>query len=374
MHVRDLAMGTDASRYQVHVAMPEDGGHVAASDLVRAGVAVHAVPMAAGLSLSALAQIRTLVAGAALVHVHGARAALYGRLAALSLGRSRPRLVYTIHGFAAPHYRWPKRSVLVALERALSGVTDTYVAVCRAERESFLGADIRVSARMCVVLNGIDVGRVAEEAQHHEAVRASLGLSSADRILITVCRLYKPRDFRTLLSALRRVVDTCPRAHLLIVGDGPYRSDIGTLLSALGLTDHVHLLGLRRDVPALLGAAQAFVLSTAQWEGLPLTVLEAMAAGLPVVASDVGGVCEAIDDGQTGYVVPPPSPEALAERLVGLLGDEPRAKEMGQRGQARACAHFTVKRMVAETMDVYERTLARRLAASQAATHTPGEA
>jgi len=113
-------------------------------------------------------------------------------------------------------------------------------------------------------------------------------------------------------------------------------------------------LGFRRDVPALLGASDLFVLSTDLWEGLPLTILEAMAAGLPVVASRVGGTPEAVEDGETGLLVPPKDPVALEEAMYSLLSNPAKAAAMGQAGRERVARYFTLERMVQEIAAIYE--------------------
>ncbi|MBC7317014.1 MAG: glycosyltransferase, partial [Chloroflexi bacterium] len=169
----------------------------------------------------------------------------------------------------------------------------------------------------------------------------------------TVCRLYKPRDFTTLLRAfqgLSRRVDV----HLLIVGDGPYRPEVEALIKALSLEERVTLLGFRRDVPALLGASDLFVLSTDHWEALGLAILEAMAAGRPVVASRIGGIVEAVSEGEAGLLVPPKDPVALEEAMYSLLSDPAKAAAMGQAGRERVARYFTLERMVQEIGAIYE--------------------
>jgi glycosyltransferase involved in cell wall biosynthesis len=157
-----------------------------------------------------------------------------------------------------------------------------------------------------------------------------------------------------LLYAFRRVQDALPHAHLLIVGDGPLRAQVEQWVQSLALQNHVHLLGMRRDVPQILAATNIFVLSSRGWEGLPLTVLEAMASSLPVVASDVGGTREAVINQQTGYLFPPGDMVALADHLQTLASDPALAQQMGQRGLVRVKEFFTLERMVRETAARYE--------------------
>jgi glycosyltransferase involved in cell wall biosynthesis len=333
--------------------MPLDGGNVTAEDF--ADLPFHEVDIAAGFSLEAVRRIRALASEVDIVHMHGARAALFGRLAAL--GKGRPRVVYSIHGFAAPHYRWPKRQMLLFLEWWLGRVTDLWVCVSRAERDALLAAGLYDPNRVRVVLNGIDWRKFAGWSAQRQQTRQSIGIPTDAFVVTTVCRLYRPRDFYTLLEAFRGVRAALHDAHLLIVGDGPQRAQVEGWITSLSLQTSVHLLGLRRDVPQILGATDVFVLSSRGWEGLPLTVLEAMASGLPVVASDVGGTREAVTHQETGYLFAPGDVAALSAHVLGLATEPLLAKQMGQRGLARVRELFILERMARETADLYEQVL-----------------
>ncbi len=360
VHVRDLALGLDRTRFSAHIAMPEDGGNVSRKDFRRAGVPFHRVDIAEGFSLRAVQHIRSLAADMDILHVHGARAALFGRLAAMSLGRQRPLVVYTIHGFAAPHYSLPRRQALLSVERWLARVTEQWICVSHAERDALLAAGLADASRTQVIWNGIAPERFAGVTKQRHAARVALDVPPDAFVLTTICRLYRPRDFPTLLHAFREVQRAVPHAYLLIVGDGPLRAQIERWLESLTLQDHVRLLGMRRDVPRILGATDVFVLSSKGWEGLPLAVLEAMASALPVVASDVGGTREAVMDGQTGYLFAPGDVAALAHHARALAKDPRLAQQMGRRGLVRAREYFAAERMVRETAALYEQLLRGR--------------
>ncbi|MEE9617353.1 MAG: glycosyltransferase family 4 protein [Anaerolineae bacterium] len=352
-HVRDLALGLDPARFAVQVAMPEDGGNVRRGDFEAAGIPFHRVDIAAGFSLKALWRIRRLAARADILHVHGARAALFGRLAAVSLGWRRPHLAYTIHGFAAPHHPQLRRGLLLVIERALAPLTECVIAVCRAEREALLAAGVARSVQVQVVWNGVHVTRFQDVRLERAAWRAAQGVPPDAFLITTVCRLHKPRDFDTLLWAFRLVTEACSSAHLLIVGDGSLRSQIEQQIGALSLTQRVTLSGWRDDLPAVYSASDVYTLTTWGWEGLPLTVLEAMAAGLPVIATSAGGVPEAMVNGETGLLVARCDVEELAKALRTLIEHPVQRRTMGAAGRARAEIHFTVGRMVAETTTIY---------------------
>lgn len=358
VHVRDLATHLDPAQFQVTVVMPEDGGHVTRADFEPYGVEFIPLALASGFHLGALLTLRRLAAQADVMHLHGARAALFGRLAAAMLGKRRPRVIYTIHGFAAPHYAWPRRRLLLALEHLLSRWTDRIIAVSEDERRTFLSTSTGCPPnKVYVVRNGISL-LPFQDLPCRDVIRQKLGLPLGVPVVITVCRLYKPRDFTTLLYAFQRLVQQ-KEAHLVIVGDGPYRPRIEGTIEALHLNNRVTLVGFRHDVPRLLGVSTLFVLSTALWEGLPLTILEAMAAGLPVVASRVGGTPEAVEDGKTGLLVPPKDPPALAEAMHRILSDPALAEAMGRAGRARVERLFTVERMVREISAIYREERAK---------------
>jgi glycosyltransferase involved in cell wall biosynthesis len=362
-HVYDLATHLDASRFEVEVAMPEDGGNVTATDFVEHGVKFHALAIAGGFSVAAVQQLRRLMVGADLVHLHGARAALFGRLAAATLGGQRPRVVYTIHGFAAPHYAPPRRQLLLGVEQTLAPLVDRFIAVSHHEKGALVAAGVTQPDRVCVVWNGIDIARFQAEATDVATVRAALGVPLEATLLTSVCRLFKPRDFDTLLRAVRQVVDgklheRAPDVHLLIVGDGPLRAEIEAQVATLGLTQHVTLAGWRRDLPAIYAASDIFVLTTWGWEGLPLTVLEAMAAGKAVVASRAGGIPEEVVEGETGLLVEQQNVAALAAGLAKLVVSPETRARAGQAGQARVAAHFSLPVMVENTAAVYAQLLA----------------
>jgi len=355
VHMRDLVRHLDHGQFAVSVAMAEDGGNVTAEDFAEYEVACHRLDIAGGLRLRPLLHLRRLLQheGYDILHCHGARAALYGRLAVALLGARRPKVIYTIHGLAAPHYTWPKRSTLLLAERLLAPLTDAFIGVCEAERAALVAAGLGPSDRAFVVRNGIDTARFKQVSPNRAECRTVLGIPASGPLITTVARMYFPKDFDTLLRAFDMVRAERPEAHLLIVGDGPYRPRVEAQIGKLDLGHNVTLAGIRRDVARILAVSDVFVLSTTEGEGLPLTILEAMASALPVVASDVAGIGEAVVHGETGIIVPPKDPTALSESVLELLTNEEKATTLGQKGLARVLESFTVEKMVRETAAIY---------------------
>jgi len=356
VHVRDLTRILDSNRFYVTVAMAEDGGNVTATDFTDYNVPFHRLDIASGPALAALLKLRGLLREKSfdILHCHGGRGAFYGRMAAALLRGGRPRVVYSIHGFTAPRYGFVKSRILLGLERLLVPFTDAFIAVSEAERKDFLAAGFARPERVHLVRYGIDTGRFADVVIDKGEQRTALGVPVRAALVTTVCRLYFPKDPYTLLKAFAMVRAQCSHAHLLIVGDGPYRPQVESLITELGLTTDVTLAGFRRDIPEILAGSNIFVLSTTAGEGLPITILEAMSSGLPVVASDVTGVKEEVMHEETGLIVPPTNPVALSEALLALLSDEQRASAMGSEGRRRAEKLFALERMAQETMGIYD--------------------
>ena len=355
--VRCLVKGLATNEFESIVIMPDDGGHVSEKDLAEVGAALYRFQLDRGFDLKEFWRLRRFVRGGQfdIVHVHGARAAVWGRLAAL--GPHRPRIVFGVHGLSIVHYTGLKRTLLVGLERALRLMTDATVCDSNVERADVVKWKIAAPDKARVIWNGIDLERLLKPPHDRAAARSQLHLTDDSPTLVTVCRLNKPRDFDTLLAGMARIVQQCPDAQLLIVGDGPLRPQVEALIEHYHLPQHVRLLGLVRHVGAILAAADIAVLITAGWEGLPLSALEAMAMGRPLIISDVGGNREAVLDGETGYVIPPRDVSAFVRAALDLIRDPAKARTMSEAGAHRAQQHFSLQIMAAQVTDVYRSLL-----------------
>lgn len=352
----DLAHGLAGRGFRVEVAMPADGGTIGPANFTPAGIPFHEVAIHEGFSAGAVRQVRELLAGVDLVHMIGARAALFGRLAALTRATMRPRLVYAIQGFALPFYPQPRRGILLGIERALAPLVDRYLAVSHAEKAALVGAGVAAAGRVEVVWNGIDLARFSAAGHDRAAERARLGVPAERCLLTMVCRLYKPRDFATLLTAVAQTRQQAPHLHLLIVGDGPQRSEVEAQIAALDLGGAVTLAGWQTRLPEIYAASDIYTLTTWGWEGLPISVLEAMAGGLPVVATRAGGIPEIVRPAN-GFLVNRRDATGLAAALVELACDPGLRARMGAAGRRIAQTEFSVAQMVAATAGVFARVL-----------------
>ncbi len=345
-HVRDLAQGLSCQHYLTSVAMPDDDGIVKAADFTSHGVTFHPITGKIG-------PIRALATQADILHCHGARAAFWGRLATMALGARRPKIIYSIHGFMIPHYPWPRRLLLTLQEKMQARQVDQYIAVSHAERETLRRAGLGNDDNVAVVWYGIEVEQFEKSTVDRKALRARFGIKPDDVLLIMICRFFWPRDFPTLLYAFRQAVSQIPNVRLLLVGDGPWRPQIKLLLDKLDLQQQVIMPGMRQDIVDLLHAAEVFVLTSGGGDGLPISILEAMAAARPVIATATDGIPEEVIAGETGFVPPLHDVTALAQAMVHLAEDANLRQTMGLAGQQRARAHFRKEQMVAKISPLY---------------------
>ena len=328
------------------------------TDLQRAGGAVHLLNRRPGFDWRCARRLAALVRRERidLVHAHQYTPFFYA-LAARHL-RSRPPILFTEHGRWFPDFPRPKRMLF---NRALLGRRDRVVGVGEAVRRALVVNEGIPAGRVRVIYNGVDLtpyGNPARDrATIRHSVRAELGIPDSALLLAQVARLDDLKDHATAVRAMALVVAAVPQAMLLIVGDGPERTKIERLVAQLGIGQCVRLVGTRGDVPEILQAADLFLLSSKS-EGIPLTVIEAMAARLPVVSTDVGGVGEIVVTGETGLLVPAGNDASLAAAAIELLQDAARRARLGEQGFRRAIDKFDEARMHRDYRALYAEMLA----------------
>jgi sugar transferase (PEP-CTERM/EpsH1 system associated) len=272
-----------------------------------------------------------------ILHTHNPHPHLVGSLAGALL--RLPTVLNTKHGRNKPGLR-----NVVRASRLASLLTNRVIAVSLDAASVATGIERVPRRKVQTIHNGIDLERfpLPDRTAYTGPIRA-----------IHVARLNVIKDQSTLLRAVREVVHRQPEFRLTIVGDGPIREELHSLCESLGLVGHVHFLGDRRDIPTLLANADLFVLSSIE-EGLSLTLLEAMASGLAVVATDVGGNREVVLHGKSGLLVPSRSPERLAEAILHLAHRPNVIREMGRQGRVLVEKHFNLKNTVRRYEDLYE--------------------
>jgi L-malate glycosyltransferase len=287
----------------------------------------------------------------ALVHAHQYTPFFYG--AAARLLCRRPPVLFTEHGRWFPDHPRPKR---ILANRLLLERRDRVVGVGEAVRRALIDNEGIPASRVGVIYNGIDLAAFANGVADRLPVRREIGAGPGDFVILQVARLDPLKDHATAVDAFAEVARRRPDARLVLVGEGPELPRIEEAIARHGLASRVRLLGLRTDVARLLRAADLFLLTSVS-EGVPLTVIEAMAAGLPVVATRVGGVSEVVEDGATGLLAPPGDAAALAEKVLTLADNCGLRVQMGARGRTRAAARFSETKMLAAYEHLYEEML-----------------
>lgn len=286
-----------------------------------------------------------------IVHTHSSKAGILGRWAGWMAGI--PIIVHTVHGWGHHDRQHPlMRHFLVLLERATQRITDKLIVVSPLNTEKGLADGIATPDKYVTIRSGIELDRFLQPSRSRAEMRAGLGIPLDVPVVGTVARLSPQKAPLDFVAAAAVVAAAVPEAHFVYVGDGPLRPQTEAAIAQAGLATRFHLIGLRRDVPELLTAFDVFALSSL-WEGLPRVLPQAMAAGLPVVATAIDGNAEAITDGINGRLVPPADPSALAEAVIALLRDPGTAHRTGQAGLARV-HEFSAAKMVDDIACLYE--------------------
>jgi len=282
-----------------------------------------------------------------LVHTHSSKAGILGRAAAASMGLHN--IIHSIHGFGfhsgqpAPVFRF-----FVDAERAMALTTRAFIAVSRANvAEAQARGILTRRHRVAVIRSGMDLVPFVRERERREAHRSELGLATDVPLFVSVANLKPQKDPKTVMAAMRPVVDALPGARLLYAGDGPLRTEVQAQIESLDLGAHVELLGWRSDVPRLMSAADVVVLGS-RFEGLPRSAVQAVAAGRPFAGTRVDGTPEIIRAGRDGYLVEPGRPRDLARVMLRAY----RSRPTDPRGLERL-VDWSTESLVEKQLDLY---------------------
>jgi glycosyltransferase involved in cell wall biosynthesis len=350
-HVIALLVGLRESGCQVAVACDADS--LVADTARDRSLPVYGITAYAGASPvragAGAIQLTTAINGfrPQIVHTHSFNAGLIGALS--TYFRHPARLVVTIHNYppmrAGALSVTTRSAVRLMLNRAARVVT-----VSDALRRDLLRLRPQASAKSLTIPNGIDTQ--AGPSVSPEETRRSLGIPTDVLLVGMVARLAPQKGIREFLHASRLLCDRHPTVRAVLVGSGPLWEEAERLHAELGLGDRLLLVGEAPSAREIMAALDVLVVSSIS-EGSSVVAMEAMALSKPVAATSVGGIPEVVADGETGLLVPPGDPAALAEAVLGLLADPERAGNMGARGRARAVEHFDVRTMIARTRDLY---------------------
>jgi sugar transferase (PEP-CTERM/EpsH1 system associated) len=340
--VVNLVRGFRGTPYRMLVVCLEEGGPFVA-EIEKLGGEVMVLGKKPGLSWRSIRQLAKYFRQeqVTIVHTHNPSPHFHGTLGAVLGGV--PIRVHTKHGRNYPHI---KKAVL--LNHVLSWFTDVLVPVSDNVGDVARQIEKVNPRKVRRIWNGVDTDQYQSEVRPPKPVVG------------TVARLSPEKDQQTMLAAFRVVADQLPEARLMFVGDGPCQADLKATAEKLGLTPQVDFLGARMDVPALLPTMSLFTLSSLS-EGISMTILEAMAAGRPIVATNVGGNREIVDPA-CGLIVPGRDPQVLGNAYLELLRDPVQSAKMGRAARQRVIDHFSLQAMVREYASLYEKLLEKKMA------------
>jgi glycosyltransferase involved in cell wall biosynthesis len=297
-----------------------------------------------------------------ILHTHTAKAGAVGRAAALLAGSARPPVVvHTFHGHVLRGYFTPNRArVFQQIEQTLARYSDALIAVSPQVRDDLVRLGVAPASKIAVIRLGLDLERrVATDSAARMSVRAELGVPAESFLIGWLGRMTEIKRAEDLLAAFAQLRGRGLDAYLALVGDGPLRGSLERVAGDLGIADRTRFVGFRESVGEFYSAFDAVALTSAN-EGTPVTVIEALASGLPVVATDVGGVSDVVHDRRSGFLVPASDVVAIAERLEKLAADEQLRARMGEAGRKFVVPRYSVPRLVDDVDRLYRTLLEQR--------------
>lgn len=350
--IETQVLGADRRRFELLVCSITSGGDLI-HRMSNAGARVFLLGKRRRGDITALTKLANLinVERVDLLHLHNAPGMFWGTLARMLSGRRIP-IVRTEHNPYLP-------ASLPRLYRILyphfTKRARRVICVSEVVRRSFAAAFPDLADRYVALPNGIRVQDYDKLPPRHEC-RAAFHLSPGERLIGTVGRMSPVKNHRLLIEAFARVRERVPDVNLAIIGEGELRAKLADYAADLGVSEYVSLVKESRMIDYFYGALDVFVLSSSS-EGMPLTLLEALASGVPVVATEVGGIPEVVESGTTGYLVPKGSAEFLAKRIIELLQDPAKAQSMALAGRTMVREKFPAEKMVAGIERLYEAVL-----------------
>jgi len=363
LHVILLTAGLREHGYETRLVVgreaPHEGNFFALA--AQKGVTCLSLP-ALGREIRPLADLRALFALHRLirdfrphiVHTHTAKAGLLGRVAAV-LARV-PVIVHTYHGHVLRGYFGPLRTSLFrAIERILAPFSHALIAVSDSVRQDLVALRVASASRIRVIPLGLELLPLAGVLPRGD-LRREAGVPDSAPLVGIVGRLVPIKDLGTFLRAAAQVRRALPAVRFAIVGDGQERSLLETECERLGLSEVLHFHGWRRDMRAVYGDLD-LVVNCSLNEGTPVALIEALAAGRPVIATRVGGTPDLLAQGQFGVLVPPADPQSLASAIIETLGSAQESDVRARAGQAHVLAHHSVERLVSDVDLLYRELL-----------------
>ena len=376
IHVTNLNSGLDPDRYvSLLVSGTENPGEGSLRDLAEsAGVEVTVIPQirsAASLGprdVLALFKLYRLMRRERpqIVHTHESKAGFLGRLAARIAGV--PIVLHTYHGHVLRGYYGPLKSwALRRMEQLLALLTDRLIAVSEQVKRDLVQYRVARSEKISVVPLGFDLEPFLSSEAHRGSFRREMNLNGSTRLVGIVGRLFPIKNHRLFLDAAALVTAEEPASRFVVVGDGVLRQELDQYARDLSIRDVVIFTGWRRDLPRIYADLDVLVVSSDN-EGTPVSAIESMASGCPVVATRVGGIPDVISDGDTGYLVPAGDADALASRILSLLRDDQEVSRLRAAARAFARDRYNLQRLISDIQAIYENLISKKGLASHSRT------
>jgi glycosyltransferase involved in cell wall biosynthesis len=344
--IADIALGIDKGNFESHIWCLSKGGSIA-DELKEKGASVKILGISSYFNPLNILKLATLLKKAKpdIVHTHGYFASVIGRIAA-----NYARVPVLFNHVHSTYWDYKKRNLFI--EKLLSKHTQTIICCSEAVR-NFVTKNEKIDpSKTIVIYNGVDVERFSN-SKYISAKRMELGINPNDPVIGTVSSLTPHKGHKYLLLAAREILETFSSTKFLFVGDGGLKEELEDQAKNLNIFSNVIFTGTRKNIPELLNLIDIFVLPSSSREGLGISIIEAMAVEKPVVATNIGGVPEVVEDGKTGILVPPKNPEALAGAVIELLNNPGKTKEMGRLGRLRIKEKFTTGNMISEIEILY---------------------
>ena len=359
-HLYDLARLLDKEKYAVEVACRTGGPLI--EKLQQIGIRVFPVPELHNAinpindTLAFVRICKIIKRGKYdIVHCHSTKAGILGRIAAKLTGVSA--ILFTVHGFAFRERMFlPKKILLIIMEKISAACCHRLITVSEYDRKDAVKLRLKKPAEIVTIHNGIDIDSLKNlNPKEREELRGRLGIDEGCTVVGTVANFYRNKGYPYLLHAARSVLEKNASVRFISVGDGPLRKDIQRMVQSLGLNEKFILIGFQTNPLSFLSIMDIFVLSSIK-EGLPFSILEAMALGKPVVVTAVGGIPEVVENWKSGILVRPADSTSLAEGIFTLLSDISLRERLAQSGKQRVF-DFSLNNMVEKVDNLYDNLL-----------------
>jgi glycosyltransferase involved in cell wall biosynthesis len=350
--VSRLVLEQKKTGYDVHVICIRELGPVA-DNLKSGGVSVYLCPFQSRVAPRSLFQLRSLLCelNVNVVQTHNYRPNVSGAIAA-----KMARIPVIVSSLRTVN-RWDTYRQFL-MDRFMCIFRDAIVCVSKEVRDRYIEKIKWYPGKLHIIHNGIDPV-ILQKRDKADFLYSEFGLKREDRHIVCIARLVKIKDHSTLLKAFKDIIHQRKDVKLLLLGDGPLREELEEEAKKLGLINYVRFLGHREDIADWLSISDISILST-HVEGFSSTVLESMGSGVPVIATNVGGNPEAIEDGETGFLTPPGDAAAIAEKTLLILNNPHLGREIGEKARRRVADSFTIEVTAKKTIDLYKTILNKK--------------